>query len=183
MKALAISICMVITLAAGCSSGGKKSASGTVATTTTRVSARCHTPELEATGPIDGGAATGHQISYWQLKNISSRTCQLLGYPGVTLADASGNPITTKDQRGSGFITSGKPPGVVKMAPGATAVFGLETHSCIATGDHEGPKSASIQIIPPDETDHLTVKTGMALCQDQTLIVSPVRANKDEVTT
>ena len=68
------------------------------------------------------------------------------------------------------------------MASGATAVFGLETHSCDATGDHPGPSSASIQIIPPDETDHLTVKTTVALCQDQTLIVSPVRASKDQVT-
>src|SRR5690349_1008297 len=99
MRSLAIPVCVMLTLAAACSSGGKKSTSGTLGTTTTQASSRCHTPELEATGPIDSGAATGHQIFYFQLKNISSRTCQLLGYPGVTLADASGNPIPTKDQR------------------------------------------------------------------------------------
>jgi hypothetical protein len=181
MKAQAVPVCLIIALAAGCSSGGKKSTSGTLATTTTQASSRCHTPELEATA-LGGGAATGHSISYFQLKNISSRTCQLLGYPGITLADASGNPIPTKDQRGSGFITNDQPPRPVKMAPGATGVFGLESHSCDAPGDHPGPTSASIQIIPPDETDHLTVKTGLALCQDQTLIVSPVRASKDQVT-
>src|SRR2546421_12870184 len=133
MRLLAIPICLTVALAAACSSGGKKGTSRALATTTTRASVRCHTPELEATGPIDGGAATGHQISYWQLKNISSRACQLLGYPGVTLADASGNPIPTKDQRSNGFITSDQPPLTVKMPPGATAVFGLETHSCDAT--------------------------------------------------
>jgi hypothetical protein len=176
---------MIATLAAVCSSGGKKQAASTVtavsSTTTTRPSARCRTPELAPAGPTGSNGATGHQITYFQLKNASQRSCQLLGYPGVTLADGAGSPIPTKDQRGGGFIIGVDPPRAVQLAPGGTAAFGLETHSCVAGDDRPGTMSASIQVIPPDETDHLTIPAQLALCQDQTLIVSPIRATPDEI--
>ena len=88
MKAMAIPVCVIITLAGGCSSGGQNGTSGTLATTTTRASTRCHTPELEAIA-LDGGAASGHSIAYFQLKNISSRACQLFGVPLIGLRGIS----------------------------------------------------------------------------------------------
>ena|SRR5437899_7552585 len=130
MRSVAVLVCGLALRAIACSSGkGSASAKTPIQTTTTRPRLRCHTAELQA-APGVSDAATGHEIVYVSLHNTSQRTCQLLGYPGVTLADANGNPIPTKDQRGSG----------------------------------------------------LTVPIQLALCQDQTLIVSPVRASTDEVT-
>src|SRR5206468_12033164 len=99
---------IVVVLLAGCSSGGPKSAppstTATTATpsTTTPVSSsssvaapgvtsttsigRCTTAELSLRA-AGGTAATGHALATFELRNTSSRTCRLLGYPGVQLLD------------------------------------------------------------------------------------------------
>jgi hypothetical protein len=137
---------------------------------------RCHTSQLELV-KAGGGAATGHQITTWALKNTSSATCSMFGYPGITMVDEHGRPMATTDQRGDGFITNANPPARVTLAPGVSGYFGVETYICERPGDRYITTTA-IRVIPPDETTRLGAAAGGHICTDRVVIVSPVRGRR-----
>lgn len=192
---------VAVVLLAGCSSGGgsAKSAPSTTATTaapstTTPVSSsssvastatsttsigRCTTAELSLRA-AGGSAATGHALATFELRNTSSRTCRLLGYPGVQLLDASGATLT-EAQRTAGFILGDVAPSAVTVAAGKSAYFGVESVN-VCQGDLIPTPSASLRVTPPDETAALTVAATINVCKgQQSVLVSPVRATTAEI--
>jgi hypothetical protein len=151
---------------------------GSTTVTSTTGPARCTTQELSlrANG---GGAATGHAVADFELRNTSSRPCRMLGYPGVRVLDASGATMTDA-QRTSGFILGDAPPAAVIVPAGQVAYFGVESVN-VCNGGADPRPSASLRVTPPDETAALTVAANINVCPGNTVLVSPIRATAAEI--
>ncbi|MEU6269341.1 DUF4232 domain-containing protein [Saccharopolyspora shandongensis] len=116
---------------------------------------RCHTSML--TGTVEGAeAGAGQRYADLVLRNSSNETCTLYGYGGMQLVDASGQAVPTKMER-----TPNPGPGLITLAPGESARATLHWTAVPHEGEPmEGPcqpTPARAQVIPPDETDALSV--------------------------
>lgn len=103
-----------------------------------------------------GNPGAGQRYAELTLHNDSSRVCTVHGYPGLQLVGANGQPLTTEMNR-----IPDPAPEPVRLTPGESASTSLHW-SVVPTGDEpaEGPcgvDPADIEVIPPDETDPLTV--------------------------
>ncbi len=139
------------------------------ATTTTRAPAttgppttvagdRCHTSELSASlGRPDAGA--GNIYIPLILKNVSTRTCEVAGFPGVSLLDASGAQIGQPATRETGL-----PEAAVKLAPGAVASTALHTQSEGVSPGGCLPPSVKVRVFPPNELDSLDIAGEVTVC-------------------
>ncbi|GGI68761.1 lipoprotein [Saccharopolyspora subtropica] len=116
---------------------------------------RCHTSMLTGSlQPTEAGA--GQRYAELVLRNSSNETCTLYGYGGLQLIDASGKPLPTTLER-----TPNLGPSLITLAPGATASKTLHWTAV----PHEGepadgpcqPTPARVEVIPPDETDPLSI--------------------------
>jgi hypothetical protein len=114
---------------------------------------RCHTSQLS--GSLrQGDSGAGQRYADLVLRNSSRQTCTLYGYGGLQLIGPDGRPLPTDLKR-----TPNPGPTLLRLNPGDTASANLhwtavesddEPVPCQPTPDH-------IQVIPPDETDPLTV--------------------------
>lgn len=110
---------------------------------------RCHTSELRASvGRNNPGA--GQENFPIVLKNTSSRTCTLYGYPGAAFVDASGKQLGPDPQRSSGDAQT------VRLAPGDSAWAGLSFANPEVSGAGTATPAALV-VTPPDEEDPLKV--------------------------
>jgi hypothetical protein len=111
------------------------------------------------------------------LKNTSTVTCTLFGYPGGLLLDGSGNPLPTTVVRGGSYhFTSSISPTTVTLAPGTTAYFNIGFSDVPTAPATSCPTSASLEVTPPDDVNHLTITAQWTVCNQGTLDVSPVFA-------
>lgn len=116
---------------------------------------RCHTSMLS--GNVQRGEpGAGQRYAELVLTNTSGETCTLYGYGGMQLIDENGDPLPTDVER-----TPSPGPEVVRLAPGDSASATLHwtavPHQGEPTDGPCQPRPASAQVIPPDETDPLTV--------------------------
>jgi len=129
---------------------------------------RCHTSEL--TGSlVAGDAAAGNRYATLVLKDTGGQTCTIDGFGGVGLVDAAGHALPTRQVR-----ASSPTPTVVTLRPGATVRAQLHWGAVAGTGDSQTgqcqPTPASLRVIPPDETDPLSVPwQGGPVCEGGTL--------------
>jgi hypothetical protein len=128
-------------------------APGTGPTTpeSTPVTTRCHTSELTATIG-SGDAAAGNRYATLSLKNTSGRTCTIYGYGGLQPRSAAGTqlPLTLKRDASAGG------PRLIRLSPGTSV--GRTIHwGVVPSGGGACPTATSATVIPPDETDPLTV--------------------------
>lgn len=116
---------------------------------------RCHTSML--TGSLqEPEAGAGQRYAQLVLRNSSNETCTIYGYGGLQLVDEAGRPLPTKMER-----TPNPGPSLITLDPGETASATLHWTAV----PHEGeptdapcqPTPARAQVIPPDETDPLTI--------------------------
>ena len=118
----------------------------------TPVDTRCHTSERVATiGGAD--AAAGNRYATLSLRNRSGRTCTIYGYGGLQPLTSSGKqlPVTLKRDGSAGG------PRLVRLSPGTS--IGRTIHwGAVPNGEASCPKATGATVIPPDETDPLTVK-------------------------
>lgn len=168
-----ISLSLVVVLGAvGCGSGsggaGGSTASSsstiTTASTTTSVpttnasvsSTHCPTEQLRgALGDSQSGA--GQRYTALVLTNTGTRTCDLRGFPGVSLVDQNGTQIGTPAAR------EGSEGPTITLAPGASASATLHT-SAAGLGAPCDPASAQIRVYPPDNTAPLTIASSYTAC-------------------
>ena len=162
LVALAVALTVVLVAC----SGGKKDANSsststtttTVATSTTRAttaSTHCTTAQLKASlGQADAGA--GQVRTPLILTNTGSAACELRGFPGVSLLDASGK------QMGQAAGREGTEGATVVLKPGGTASATLHTNSGVA-GSCTGPSTA-LRIYPPDNTQAIELPTQFTIC-------------------
>ncbi len=91
------------------------SSAGTSTAANTTAVHRCYQSELRAWLGIPGGAAAGSTYYELELSNVSSQSCTLYGYPGVSA-------LTSGHQDGSAADrTASHPKTLVFLAPGATS--------------------------------------------------------------
>jgi hypothetical protein len=158
--------------ASGTASSGTAPA-GTLAPTTgaagsTGGTDRCHTSEL--TGSLTGAdAGAGQRYLTLVLRNTGGETCTIDGYGGVGLVDARGAALPTDQIR-----VASPAPALLTLRPGASASSVLHWTVVPGSGDAQTgdcqPTAATLRVIPPDETDALSIAwTGGPVCQGGTL--------------
>jgi hypothetical protein len=141
------------TTAAGATTSARPGPTTTPPGTSPARTDRCHTSELTGSlGPETAGA--GQRYATLVLRNTGSRTCTVHGFGGVGLAGALG-ALPAKQVR------SGGPPTTVRLAPGGTARSALHWGAINGPGDAPTgdcqPAPITLRVIPPDETDPLSV--------------------------
>jgi hypothetical protein len=108
-----------------------------------------------------GGGAAGSMYSLLVFTNVSSRTCTLYGYPGVSWVKGPAGPQVNDPFRRN---TSGTPDRVV-LAPDGAA------HALIQLGHPEAfePRCHAVdvygvRVYPPDETNSVIVPWASTTC-------------------
>lgn len=193
----AVAVVVVLALALAACSGGSSSSDGTTATTapatttttthasttvapttthgsTTTTAAgppRCQTSHLQGSlGQPDAGA--GQLYVPVVLRNTSSATCHLTGFPGVSLLDAGGSEIGAPATRDPAAT-----PQQVTLAAGASASAVLHTVNGGISGAPCRAPSTQVRVYPPDETQALTFAGVVEVCGD-VFTVGPVVAGE-----
>ena len=127
-----------------------------VTSTTTAGTPACTSGELEAElGPSDAGA--GQVYAPLILRNTSSTTCEVTGFPGVSVLDGSGAQI------GAPATRDGAEGGSVLLPPGAAASATLHTTGEGIGGSCE-PTSAQMKVYPPNQTAAITFTASYTVC-------------------
>jgi hypothetical protein len=129
---------------------------------------RCHTGDLTAS-LVPGSPGAGQRYATLVLENTGGRTCSVHGYGGIGLVDSAGSPLPTQQVR-----VASPAPTTVTLAPHGTARSQLHWSAVGGTGDATSgpcqPTPAALQVIPPDETDHLSVAWGQGpVCEGGTI--------------
>jgi hypothetical protein len=151
---------------------------------------RCDTKDLEMR-LIFIGAAAGNVGGLIEVRNKSSRNCDLYGYAGLQLLDARGRPLPTgviwSDSSyifGANLVTAviGLPAGTIQITP-QRPVPG-HAYIPISWGDVQAPCSsaAKLRVTPPDAFTSLVISaippgsgSGLTIfCSG--VIVNPTRA-------
>jgi hypothetical protein len=131
-------------------------ATATATATTAPTIGRCTTRDLAA--KLGGGDAgldnLGRDIV---LTDTSTTPCTVTGYPGIGLADSTGHLIAIDVGRSGTYFAQNPPLTTITLTPRGSAVAAL------GWNDAGGPACTgvvSLQVIPPDQTTHLTVAFG-----------------------
>lgn len=131
------------------------SSSPTTVAPSTTPDSRCRSANLRGSlGQTDAGA--GQRYTVLVLTNTGTVACDLRGFPGVSLLDASGT------QLGQPAGREGAEGPKVTLAPGGTASATLHTSSP-GTGTCT-PSSAKLRVFPPDDTTSLDITTQYSAC-------------------
>ncbi|HEY7324329.1 MAG TPA: DUF4232 domain-containing protein [Streptosporangiaceae bacterium] len=127
------------------------------------------------------GAALGHVGVLFTLRNTSSASCRLQGYPGMLLLGGNGQALPTTVVRvvSGAYLIPAVVPHRVALQPGALASFDLQYgDNPVGVQASEPyaqacPSAASAEVTLPNATGHSVVPVSMAPCGGQVL-VSPV---------
>lgn len=167
----------LVLLAAACSSDSDDSASTTTVATSTSSSTTAQSTTTTggggststtagtpicATSQVEGelgasNAGAGQIYTPLILRNTSSSTCVVRGFPGVSLLDGSGNQIGQPATREGNEGTQ-----VVLQAGGVASATLHTTNQGI--GPSCDPPAARIKVFPPDQTADLTFAAAYTAC-------------------
>ncbi len=134
---------------------------------------RCQTSQLSVRRVSDQGAM-GHIGVVYAFTNTSSSTCTLYGYPGFAPLDAKGQPLkgikVTWSERNYMHHAQRQR---LTLTPGAQASFEA-VYSHIPSDNQLCPKSAKVQITPPNTYHHFSFSDRLTPCRE--IFVTPVEA-------
>lgn len=119
------------------------------------------------------GAAGTEEITV-SLRNTGTAPCTLGGYPGLLLLAASGASLPTTVVRKGAYSFTAMAPTTVTVAPGTAVYFNIGYSDVPVGSETSCPTSASLEITPPNDVDHLEVPATLSACGGGTLTVSPV---------
>ena len=146
---------------------------GGVPTTTVPGVARCATTGLSGSVTGSSGAAGTIETTV-ALKSTAATPCALAGYPGLQMLSASGSNLPTQVVRTGSYSFTAIAPTTVILAPGQSALFNIGYSDVPVGNETSCPTSASVEVTPPNATDHLVLTAALAPCGGGTLVVSPV---------
>lgn len=143
--------------------------------------APCKGPQLKLAAE-DGDAGAGNRVRNFSLQNIGSQACSLTGYPGMTLLDGQGRPLTAirADQSPGSYFRQGQAPTPVTLAPQAKAWFEL-AWSVVpneAMGEKTCPSAATLRATAPGDTAVIPLAFAFQPCGGK-IRVSPIRAEEN----
>jgi hypothetical protein len=139
------------------------------------------TPSQIGITATNAGAGLGHVGVLFALRNTSSASCRIEGYPGLQLLGSSGQALPTTVVRAvtGAYLFPAVAPHPVALTPGAAASFALQ-YGDVPVGAQANepyaqacPPASSTQVTLPSDSDHAVVPASMAPCGGQVL-VSPV---------
>lgn len=119
------------------------------------------------------GAAGTIQTSI-TLRNVTSTTCVLGGYPGLLLIGSDGKPLPTVTIRKGTYPFTAQAPTLVTLGPGQVAHINIGYSDVPVGTESSCPMATALQVIPPNATDHLTVTMSLSPCDQGKLVTSPV---------
>lgn len=132
---------------------------------------RCHTAMLSAHVTL-GSPGAGQRYAFLVLTNIAGVTCQVLGYPGMQLANAAG-PIVTRVSRVAAT------PQLLTVTQGQHVYSQLHWTVVPATSETSNPCEpvpTVLHVTPPDETTTLSTSwPGGSVCQQGAIDVTPFK--------
>gem|GEM_PF-4315990 len=99
--------------------------------------------------------ATGEHAVMVTLVNAATSTCQLFGYPSVTLLTNSGRTMPFSFVRGQSQYMSNKPPSIVTLAPGAKAYVEVTKYRCDL---REITSAATLRLVVPMTGQVLSIR-------------------------
>ncbi|MGH9129874.1 MAG: DUF4232 domain-containing protein [Acidimicrobiales bacterium] len=130
---------------------------------------RCAVSQLGVSS-TNGQQALDNAGLVYVLRNTSSTSCTLEGYPGLALVSTAGKTtdLSATREPGGGYLFPTVPEQLVTVAPGKSASFWVEftAQSCVTSG--------KVEITPPDDHAHLTVPNDHILPCASHFEVSPV---------
>lgn len=122
---------------------------------------RCETSELEATLESTSGAAGSTEITI-AFRNMSERTCELHGFPGVSYVTGPDG-----EQVGNAASRTGSISGAVELVPSALASFTVDAVDVQNYPEQEcEPTSVpGLRIFPPNDTQPLYIGHDSTACE------------------
>jgi hypothetical protein len=129
-------------------------------TTSTLPSDYCEVPDLHARVEGTEGAAGTIEVTF-SLTNTSPSLCTMWGYPGALMLGSNGAPLPTVVKRGGDLSFLEVPVTTVDVPSGGSAYFNLGYSDVVTDGETSCPKSSSLEITPPNDTQQLVVAIKM----------------------
>lgn len=126
---------------------------------------RCHTSALSLR-VLDKGAGLGSAFYLVVLRNKSTHSCSLKGYPGVSLLDRNHRQVGPSAKR----LRSSTPKRfTLKPGKAGSARWTVGHNAC---NGGNPPRSIYVRVIPPDETTARVRRHRVAICRSQ---IEPLR--------
>lgn len=134
--------------------------------TTATASSRCTAQSLRGSltfGP--GAGSAGSTTGTLALRNTGDAACTLLGYPGVSLVDASGHQLGAAATR-AGESANGVQPRTVTIDPGATAETTLQIADVgnYSANDCDPTDATGLRVYPPGSRAALFIAHSLRGC-------------------
>lgn len=158
-------LALLVAAAATPASGARRAAAG--------AARPCQTPGLVVWLDTNGNGTAGSVYYKLQFTNLSSRSCTLRGYPGVSAVDLAGRQIGsagTREETGS--------PRTVVLAPdaGASAVLRIVEAGAITSSACREVTAAGIRVYPPGQRASRVAPFPFQACSRRGAPVLSVRA-------
>ncbi len=134
-----------------------------------RAPQRCHTTALAASLHSDDQDGVGNFGQDLALTNTSHQTCTVYGYPGLGLQNSRHGNLAIKIVWGSTYFAGDPRPHTVTLKPGQSAYADVAWHAPY------GVKSVTpsfLEVTPPNETTHLTIRFAPGAIDDDTVTVT-----------
>jgi Protein of unknown function (DUF4232) len=161
----------ILGLAAAVACGTGVAAAHTLSAGAAGTTPRCEVRNLRLAAPRSDGAAGSIGLRF-TFRNRGPATCRLYGFPGMRLENAHRKAMSTTVIRGTSTVVPFEPENAVLVAPGGRASF-FAGYSDVPTGSQTCPRSAYIQVTPPNDYKQLTVPLSATACGG-VITVSPV---------
>lgn len=127
------------------------------------------------TGSVTGSSgAAGTIETTVALKSTATTPCTLGGYPGLQMLSSTGSALATTVVRKGSYSFTAMAPATVTVSPGQAVYFNIGYSDVPSGSETSCPTSASLEVTPPNATDHLTITAALAPCGGGTMVVSPV---------
>jgi hypothetical protein len=149
----------------------------TSSTTTSSPTGLSRCPTGDFTGTVAGSSVAAGTIELTiALRSSSATSCILGGYPGLQLLAANGSALPTKVERKGTYSFTSMAPTTVTLTSGQSAEFNIGYSDVPVGNESSCPTASSMEVTPPNATDHLVVTAMLAPCGGGTVVVSPVFA-------
>jgi len=134
---------------------------------------RCTVPHLKGSFK-NASAGAGSRFITLALKNTSSKSCSLFGYPGAQLLSKSGKDIPTNVVRDRSRTTK-----TIVLAPGQSGLSQWRWGAIPGRGEPVSgkcePTPSKIEVTPPNATSHLVLPwKGGSVCEHGQITVRPM---------
>lgn len=110
--------------------------------------------------PGQGDAAAGNYYLPILFRNISTRSCQLFGYPGVAGLDTAGQQVVQAIRSNIGGVS----PHNVTLAPGQVGSAVIHS-SNVPSGNQTTCPNYGLLVTPPGETHSVRLSISLSSCQ------------------